>query len=137
MRQSSLKDADRMKLPEANTDRIIQFPNAVALNAEPQATLPAPPSLVGVNQVLFKLGVEPSLTVREAAAMLRWSYSKARRYFRQVEGICVCYQRKRYKRSYRTFTIPVSIFAREWQKMTGQQPESSHIIRQRLVTLVK
>ena len=61
MIQSSLKDADRMKLPEANTsERIIQFPSAVPSNVEPQAISPEQPSLVGVNQVLFKLGVEPS-----------------------------------------------------------------------------
>src|SRR5215468_1292208 len=70
------------------------------------------------DHLLFELGVEPSMTVHEAAAILRWSYWKARRYFRQVEGICVCYRPKRYKRPYRTFTIPLSIFAREWQKMT-------------------
>src|SRR5258707_8067208 len=57
-----------------------------------------------IRHVLFELGVEPSLTVLEAAAILRWSYWKARRYFSQVDGICVSYQPKRYKRPYRTFT---------------------------------
>jgi hypothetical protein len=90
-----------------------------------------------INDLLFKLGIEPALTVREAAAILRWSYWKTRKYFRKVEGICVCYQPKRYKRPYRTFTIPLSVFAREWQKMTGQQPESAHLIHQRVLTLVK
>jgi AraC-like DNA-binding protein len=138
MRQSTaLKETDRMKSSGTNnSERVVQFPNALPSNPELPALLPEQPRIIGgLNEVLVKLGVEPSLTVREAAAMLRWSYSKARRYFRQVEGICVCYQPKRYKRSYRTFTIPISIFAREWQKMTGQQPESVQLIRQRLVTL--
>src|SRR5258705_2560790 len=85
-----------------------------------------------IRNVLFELGVEPSLTVLEAAAMLRWSYWKARRYFRQVDGICMSYRPKRYKRPYRTFTIPVSIFPREWQKMTGHEPEAADVIRHRL-----
>ena len=72
------------------------------------------------------------MTVHEAAAVLRWSYWKARRYFSQVEGICVSYRPKRYKRPYRTFTIPLSIFAREWQKMTGHEPEAAEVIRRRL-----
>ncbi len=32
-----------------------------------------------LHRVLFDLGVEPSMTVNEAAAILRWSYWKARR----------------------------------------------------------
>lgn len=90
-----------------------------------------------VNELLFELGVEPSLTVQEAAAILRWSYWKARRYFRQVDGICVSYRPKRYKRPYRSFTIPVSIFAREWQKMTGHEPEGEDIIRHRLAVAIQ
>jgi hypothetical protein len=89
------------------------------------------------NSLLFELGVEPSLTVQEAAAILRWSYWKARRYFRQVDGICVSYRPKRYKRPYRTFTIPISVFAREWQKMTGHQPEAADIIRHRLASIIQ
>ncbi|HEX4134029.1 MAG TPA: hypothetical protein VHY84_05350 [Bryobacteraceae bacterium] len=85
-----------------------------------------------LHRVLFDLGVEPSMTVNEAAAVLRWSYWKARRYFSQVDGICVSYQPKRYKRPYRTFTIPLSVFAREWQKMTGREPESTEIIHRRI-----
>jgi hypothetical protein len=53
------------------------------------------------------------MTVNEAVAVLRWSYSKARRYFSQVEGICVSYQPKRYKRPYR-------------------EPESTEIIHRRI-----
>jgi hypothetical protein len=85
-----------------------------------------------IGNLLSELGVEPSLTVQEAAVILRWSYWKARRYFSHVDGICVSYQPKRYKRPYRTFTIPVSVFAREWQKMTGQGSETAHVIRNRL-----
>jgi|SRR5579864_4474513 len=85
-----------------------------------------------IRNLLFELGVEPSLTVQEAAAILRWSYWKARRYFSQVDGICVSYQPKRYKRPYRTFTIPVGVFAREWQKMTGRAPEAAPVLRHRL-----
>jgi hypothetical protein len=92
---------------------------------------------VALDQLLFELGVEPSLTVNEAAAILRWSYWKARRYFRQVEGICVSYRPKRYKRPYRTFTIPLSIFAREWQKMTGHEPEAAEVIRRRLAGAIQ
>lgn len=87
--------------------------------------------------MLFELGVEPSLTVLEAAAILRWSYWKARRYFSQVDGICVSYQPKRYKRPYRTFTIPISVFAREWQKMTGHEPEAAHVLRHRLALAIQ
>ena len=106
---------------------------AIAINAE---TPLGPQTAEGLRQLLFDLGVEPSMTVNEAAAVLRWSYWKARRYFSQVEGICVSYQPKRYKRPYRTFTIPLSVFAREWQKMTGREPESTEIIRQRVALAV-
>jgi hypothetical protein len=37
-----------------------------------------------VPELLFELGVEPSLTIREAATILRWSYWKARRHFREA-----------------------------------------------------
>ena len=88
-----------------------------------------------IETLLFELGVEPSLTVQEAAGILRWSYWKARRHFSNVDGICVSYRPKRYKRPYRTFTIPVSVFAREWQKMTGQHPETADVIRGRLALI--
>ena len=107
---------------------------ATAINAH---TPSEPQTAEGLRQVLFDLGVEPSMTVNEAAAVLRWSYWKARRYFSQVEGICVSYRPKRYKRPYRTFTIPLSVFAREWQKMTGREPESTEIIRQRVALAVQ
>jgi hypothetical protein len=94
-------------------------------------------SVNGLSNLLFELGVEPSLTVHEAADILRWSYWKTRRYFSQVDGICVSYRPKRYKRPYRSFTIPISIFAREWQKMTGHEPEASDVIRQRLALAIQ
>jgi hypothetical protein len=87
--------------------------------------------------LLTELGIEPSLTIREASAILRWSHWKTRRHFRQVDGICVSYQPKRYKRPYRTFTIPLSIFAREWQRMTGREPEALDVIRRRLKTAIQ
>lgn len=90
-----------------------------------------------VDYLLFELGVEPSMTVNEAASILRWSYWKARRYFSQVEGICVSYRPKRYKRPYRTFTIPLSVFTREWQKMTGHEPEAADVIRRRLAVAIQ
>ena len=90
-----------------------------------------------LQRLLFDLGVEPSMTVNEAAAVLGWSYWKARRYFSQVEGICVSYRPKQYKRPYRTFTTPLSVFAREWQKMTGREPESAEIIHRRIALAVK
>lgn len=134
------KNSGRRILQETNSvlsERLLQFPISDLSNADLQGVSQEQSGGVVLNDVLFKLGVEPSLTVREAAAFLRWSYWRARRYFRQVDGICVCYQPKRYKRAYRTFTIPVSIFAREWQKMTGQNPESTQLIHQRLLTLVR
>ncbi len=85
-----------------------------------------------IQDVLFELGIEPSLTLQEAAELLRWSYWKARRYFRQVDGICISSKPKRFKRPYRTFTIPASVFAREWQRMTGREPESQETLRRRI-----
>lgn len=90
-----------------------------------------------LQELLFELGVEPTLTVHEAAATLRWSYWKARRYFSRIDGVCVSSCPKRYKRPYRTFTIPVSIFAREWQKMTGHEPEAMDVIRHRLAVAIR
>src|ERR1700731_904683 len=110
----------------------------VSNQADPNATNdPGSETSGNIKTLLFELGVEPSLTVQEAAAILRWSYWKARRYFRQVDGICVSYRPKRYKRPYRSFTIPVSIFAREWQKMTGHEPEAADVIRHRLALAVQ
>lgn len=110
----------------------------VSYKADPNAASHRRNGTTGsVNDLLLELGVEPSLTVQEAAAILRWSYWKARRYFSQVDGICVSYRPKRYKRPYRSFTIPVSIFAREWQKMTGHEPEAADVIRHRLALAIQ
>jgi hypothetical protein len=91
----------------------------------------------GLKTLLFQLGIEPTLTVHEAAAILRWSYWKARRYFSQVDGICVSHLPKRYKRPYRVFSIPVSVFAREWQRMTGHEPEAAEVIRHRVAAAIR
>jgi len=107
---------------------------ATAFNTQ---TPSEPQAAAVLRQLLFDPGGEPSMTVNEAASVLRWSYWKARRYFSRVEGICVSYRPKRYKRPYRTFTIPLSVFAREWQKMTGREPESTEIIRERVALAVQ
>ena len=143
MARSAIRNDKNLEILATNPfqrGETVGTPNATGMRPESQvASLNKPTGTVTgtINDVLFKLGVEPTLTVREAAAILRWSYWKTRRYFRRVEGICVCYQPKRYKRPYRMFTIPVSVFAREWQKMTGQEPEAAYFIRQRLLTLIK
>jgi hypothetical protein len=93
-----------------------------------------PVPAASLRDILSGLGVEPCLTVSEVADLLRWSPCKARRYFRSLEGICVSYQPKRYKRAYRTFTVPVSVFVREWQKMTGRQADPLDLIRLRVVS---
>lgn len=112
-------------------------PDLVSSQAEQNATdRPRHATTNNIGNLLFELGIEPSLTVQEAAGILRWSYWKARRYFSNVDGICVSYRPKRYKRPYRMFTIPVSIFAREWQKMTGQEPEDPDVIRHRLALVI-
>lgn len=106
--------------------------------ASPDTAVKDPAATPGsLQELLFELGVEPTLTVHEAAAMLRWSHWKARRYFSRIDGVCVSSCPKRYKRPYRTFTIPVSIFAREWQKMTGHEPEAVDVIRHRLAVAIR
>jgi hypothetical protein len=141
MRQNTIRHHD-LEMLDSSLSRgdIGAIPISTPKQSEPQIRLVSEPTPTGtgvLNELLFELGIEPTLTLREAAAILRWSYAKTRRYFRGVEGICVCYQPKRYKRAYRTFRIPVSVFAREWQKMTGQQPESAQLIHQRLLAFVK
>ena len=61
--------------------------------------------------------VEPVMTVAEAARILRWSYDSGRRYFRDLPGVLVKFQPKRYKRPYKHYMIPKSVFQREWDKM--------------------
>jgi hypothetical protein len=61
--------------------------------------------------------VEPILTIAEVARHLRWSYDTTRRYFKDLPGVLVRYQPKRYKRPYKAYMIPRSVFQREWNKM--------------------
>jgi hypothetical protein len=63
--------------------------------------------------------IEPLLTLREAAAMLRWSYDSARRYFKDVPGVLVKTTPKRFRRPYKTYMIPQSVFRREWTRMAS------------------
>jgi len=64
-------------------------------------------------------GVESLYTVSEVAGALRWSYDTVRRYFKDLPGVLVKYQPRRYRRPYRTYMIPWSVFQREWIKMTN------------------
>ena len=63
--------------------------------------------------------IEPLMTLREAAAALRCSYDTARRSFKDQPGVLVRYQPKRYKRPYKAYMIPLSVFRREWNRMAG------------------
>ena len=126
MQASPIREIRTNPDASARSGTATSTPEQTSVAAESQRTAN------GLDKLLFELGVEPSMTVHEAAAVLRWSYWKARRYFSQVEGICVSYRPKRYKRPYRPFTIPLSIFAREWQKMTGHEPEAAEVSRRRL-----
>jgi len=65
------------------------------------------------------LGIEPVLTIAEAATLLRWSYDSVRRYFKDLPGVLVKTRPKRYKRPYRIYMIPKSVFQREWNKMSA------------------
>jgi hypothetical protein len=64
-------------------------------------------------------GFEPVLTVAEVATLLRWSYDSVRRYFKDLPGVLVKFQPKRYKRPYRQYMIPKSVFQREWSRMAS------------------
>jgi hypothetical protein len=70
-------------------------------------------------------GVESVLTITEAAALLRWSYDTVRRYFKDQPGVLVKFRPKRYKRPYKQYKIPVSVFQREWQRMASYNAESN------------
>ena len=132
---NSVVPAELQESQRAMTSVLSLVPNPGGPNAA--ANDRAADTASGLNGLLFELGVEPTLTVHEAATILRWSHWKARRHFSQVDGICVSYCPKRYKRPYRTFTIPVSVFAREWQKMTGHEPEAAEVIRHRLALAIR
>jgi hypothetical protein len=66
------------------------------------------PTPVSIDPLRIVEGVEPLLTVKEAAALLRWSPDSARRYFKDLPGVLVKYQPKRHKRAYRHYMIPKS-----------------------------
>src|ERR1051326_1808699 len=105
MARSAIRNDKNLEILASNPfqrEETVGTPNATGMRPEsqvPSLNKPTGTATGTINDVLFKLGVEPTLTVWEAAAILRWSYWKTRRYFRRVEGICVCYQPKRYKRS--------------------------------------
>jgi len=62
---------------------------------------------------------EPLLTLTEVARSLRWSYDSARRYFRHLPGVLVKQHVSRFKRPYRIYMVPASVFRREWAKMAA------------------
>ena len=70
-------------------------------------------------------GIEPLFTVAEVASLLRWSYDGARRYFKDLPGVLVKYQPRRYKRAYRQYMIPKSVLQQEWQRMAGVNANNS------------
>jgi hypothetical protein len=64
-------------------------------------------------------GIEPLFTLREVADVLRWSYDSARRYFKDLPGVLVKGQTRRFRRTYRQYMIPKSVLQREWRRMAG------------------
>lgn len=70
-------------------------------------------------------GIEPVLTISEAAVMLRWSVDSVRRYFQNLPGVLVKVQPKRYTRQHRRYKIPLSVFRREWDKMAAYNTQKS------------
>jgi hypothetical protein len=64
-------------------------------------------------------GLEPVFTVSEVAPLLHWSYDSVRRYFKDLPGVLVKYQARRFRRPYRQYMIPKSVLQREWQKMAS------------------
>jgi hypothetical protein len=68
---------------------------------------------------------EPLLSVAEVAVRFRVSYDSARRYFKDLPGVLVFFHPRRYKRPYRIYKIPRSVFQREWQRLAtvnGSKP---------------
>jgi hypothetical protein len=88
-------------------------------------TAPIP---INVHSGTIPLGIveciEPLLTIAEVADLLRWSYDSARRFFKDLPGVLVKYQQRRYKRPYRQYMIPKSVFLREWQTMKAHNASS-------------
>jgi len=64
-------------------------------------------------------GIEPVYTIAEAATILRWHYQTVRRYFKDLPGVLVKFQPKRYKRAKKHYFIPKSVLQREWQRMAS------------------
>ena len=62
-------------------------------------------------------GLERVYKVAEVAQMLRWSSDSVRRYFKDLPGVLVKYQPRRYKRPYRSLMIPESVVQQQWNKM--------------------
>jgi hypothetical protein len=69
-------------------------------------------------------GIEPVLTIAEAAALLPWSYDSVRRYFKDLPGVLVKFQPRRYKRPYKQYMIPQSVFQREWNAMLAHNADN-------------
>lgn len=72
-------------------------------------------------------GIEPVLTVAEVSVLLRWSYDSVRRYFKDLPGVLVKSQPKRYKRLYKQYMIPKSVLQREWDKMATFNEENRRV----------
>jgi hypothetical protein len=72
-------------------------------------------------------GIEPVLTIEEASVLLRWSYDSTRRYFKDLPGVLVKFQPKRYKRPYKQYMIPKSVFQREWDRMAAFNVEQRRV----------
>ena len=70
---------------------------------------------------------EDLLTVKETAAALRWSYDTARRYFQNQPGVLVRFRPNRYKRPYKVYMIPRSVFEREWNRMASFNSASANL----------
>jgi hypothetical protein len=64
-------------------------------------------------------GVEKLHTIAEVATALRVSYDSARRMFKDLPGVLVRVKPSRYRRIYRVYLIPESVFRREYQRMAS------------------
>lgn len=59
--------------------------------------------------------------------VFRWSYDSVRRYFKDLPGVLVKDQPRRYKRPYRGYRIPHSVLQREWEKMARFNSPSGNV----------
>lgn len=78
--------------------------NVISISSEPTVRSPFDPLVIE--------GIEPVLTIKEAAKLLRWSYDSVRRYFKDLPDVLVKFQPKRYKRPYKQYMIPKSVLQR-------------------------